>query len=111
MKIYDCFHAHAYRHVNGEEGSYEAFAGFHVIASAEVDGLIHNYLFIGSNRKAPEGQHAWGHIFATLEAADRFVARVQSAGEVNLDRWDLVGISDPNELPDYVTNPHRPEYN
>ena len=110
-KIYACFIEVEYRRVSGEEGSYDAFAGYGVIAQAEVDGLTHSYLFIGANRKAPEGQHAWAHIFGTREAAERFVARVQAAGEINLDRWDLVQISDPNELPDYVTNPHRPEYN
>ena len=50
------------------------------------------------------------HIERTWQAADAFCDRIYKVGSINPDKW-LDITRDPDELPDYVTDPHRAEFN
>lgn len=48
-------------------------------------------------------------VWHTQKSAEWFAAKVEKAGRINLDYWTMDRPHD--ELPDYVLNPWRPEYN
>jgi hypothetical protein len=107
LSVADVFTAPAYRRVNAEDGAFEAYAGDNVIAKiVDADGHVHSFVYAG-----PTGGML-PYLFTSGIKAAAFVERVKAAGRINAAAyWFLADVRDPNELPDYVVNPHRPEYN
>jgi hypothetical protein len=109
LATYDVFTAPFYRRVYNEEGPYEVVGGYNVFAKVgpDQDGNIDYYGYngVGSGCSAL-------HPFADNDAADRFAARVRSAGSINADHfWFCVGGANIHEVPDYVERWWLPEYN
>ncbi len=101
MKIHSAFTAPAYRQCENEEGRYDAFVGYNVFA--ETTGpLIEYHGYTGGEP---------GLKVFDLAAAEQLAERVKAAGSIRPELWEHVGNADCSELPDYVLNPWRPEYN
>lgn len=107
LKVHSVSDVPAYRRVRNEDGAYDAFIGYNVLAaSTDDEGYVSTFVYVGRIREAG------AYVFSDLEAAQRFIARVESAGCIDADGyWDCVGVTHRDELPDYVTNWWRPEYN
>lgn len=107
MKIIDCFYVPAYRHVRNEEDgeSYETPCGYNVVAKRdEGDGVVSEFICIGDDGAA--------YVFDTPEAAQKLVERVQDAGEIHAEKyWLEINRRHVDDLPDYVTDSHRAEFN
>jgi hypothetical protein len=105
--IYSAFTAQAYRRVNSEDGAYDTCIGYNVFVKLPVvAGIVETYVFVGRG-----GQGKGAEVFDG-DDADALVARIIQAGSADLaSEFDHVESVNVDELPDYVTNPHRPEYN
>jgi hypothetical protein len=89
----------------GEDGYFNYRGGWNVVASVHntEDGCNYHYLYKGEGELIES--------FDEQAKAEQVVTLVQKAGEIDEAFWHLQNIDDPNELPDYVTNWWRPEYN
>jgi len=87
-----------YAQINGEDGFYYAQRGYYVVAYTTDE--------FGN-------QVIWTHatdLFLTTKEAEAFISNVVGT-DILATAWNCVSVSNPNDLPDYVTNPGRPEYN
>ena len=101
----NAFYDRAYRWVNNEEGGYEAFCGYNVfVRNQDCDGYTFTWVYTAGGNGA--------NVFETEDAARDFVSYV-SREDYNLNDkfWECIEQSHPDDFPDYVINPHRPEYN
>lgn len=111
VKIVDCFTVPAYRRVNSEEGPYDAHCGWNVIAtSVGKCGRLFHWLYVGRKENPSADSHP-AVCFGRESAAQAHVNRQVSAGAIDDQWWWMFDMQDPNELPDYVLHPERPEYN
>jgi hypothetical protein len=101
MLLVDCevFKVDAYRTVRSEEGPYEAWAGYNVVARVLTEEGYNDYtLGIGL-------PVLFGHA-----DSDAVIDCLSRKGRINLGKWTLAE-SHCNGLPDYVTDPGRREFN
>jgi hypothetical protein len=107
VRICDVFSDRAYRRVYSEEGAYDAPDGYVVIAKAiDDDGYEDYYLYTRYEDETEPFN------FVTCEDADAFVARVICKGCIDAERyWFHYSRRHCYDLPDYVVNWWRPEYN
>jgi hypothetical protein len=104
QRITTCFYAPAYRHINGEEGSYDAFCGYNVFASFVEGSSIHYWFYSGRADNLPA-------VFPNEETAKQMQQGMLAKGWINSECWVCFESKPINELPDYVLNYHKPEYN
>ena len=107
VPVFDAWVENSYRRVNAEDGAYEVFNGYTVLArSVDGDGFISTYGYTAG---------AEDRLLAVCDDYDKalvFVGRIIERGRINSTRyWVCLGCEDSAALPDYVTNPGRPEYN
>lgn len=101
--IYQVFKTPAYTRVRTEEGDYDAFSGYNIVASCENEVCCEDYLYTGG---------AEFPVIFDSEGADKAVGQIEDKGSINADDyWDHINTRLKDALPDYVLNPHRPEYN
>jgi len=107
LTVHSVWAAYAYRQVNSEEGAYYAIAGHNVFVDLiDADGSVHVFVYGGPDNGGAR------YVFSDGAELDAFVARVKATARIKAAAyWLPVEVRDPNELPDYVVNPHRPEYN
>jgi hypothetical protein len=105
LPISDVFQAPAYRRVNSEEGAYDVCCGSNVLAFGvpDEDGVRIHYLYTGRDPVLPV-------LFEQEAFADETVEAIRNHGSINPKYWLDVNSDNIFALPDYVTNPHRPEY-
>lgn len=112
IKIESCFIVPAYRQVQSEEGPYEAHCGWNAIARSIGNcGRLFYWLYVGRKENPDPDAYNPPVVFGRESAARSYVDRLSAAGEINDRWWWCFQMVDPNELPDYVTHPERPEYN
>lgn len=100
----DCFLVPAYRYVQNEEGGYESFCGFNVVAYEKASqGVRRVWIYSGTSSSLPLPMEE--------KAAEKLRDRVLEALEGRPRYWYHSGSDDLTALPDYVTDPHRPEFN
>jgi hypothetical protein len=95
-----------YRRCNDEDGAYDAHVGY-IVRAVSADCADYTDHFIYSGRAGGEVPV----VFSGRDGAERLVDRIYSAGCINLAYWWCYLSVSCNELPDYVLNPDRPEYN
>ena|SRR5271157_3996687 len=110
VAVCDVFVDNYYGRGRNEDGAFEYLAGYVVFAKRiTFDGLVEVYGFSGC---VGNNDLSYLHVFDDKAEAEAFVGRVKDRGFIKAAAyWWLADITDPNELPDYVTNPGRPEYN
>lgn len=104
IKTIDTWTEPAYCQVMSDEGPYEAHMGYNVMAKI-VHGKNSFYLIY---RGTPDGSLP---MVLGETVAERLVSRIKERGTIDPTYWTFVANSDSEALPDYVLNPHRPEYN
>lgn len=104
LKVLDVFTGAAHCWVNSEDGGYYALQGYNVIARCAHDsGCVGSYVHSDS-----DGLHS---VFDYAEG-ERIADRIMKAGSIDPSKfWDCVSVTDPTDLPDYVLDPDRPEFN
>ena len=107
LPVCDVFTAPAYRNVHSEEGDYEAFCGYNLFAKVKIEGgYIETYLFTDGDKDGA------AYVFPDEAKADFCAHLIKCVGSITVpDLWVSVGCSHPDDLPDYVTDPYRPEFN
>lgn len=107
LPVCDAFVAPAYRNVHSEEGDYEAFCGYNLFAKVKSkDGYIETYLYTSGD------EYGAAYVFPNEAKACVYAQLVKSADYLPApDLWVSVHCSHPDDLPDYVTDPYRPEFN
>lgn len=112
VTVGEVFEVPAYRTVRTEEGSYEVRDGFNVIAYSEVrDDIRVCFLYVGDFDRSDANDYAPAYNFANESKAAAFVGRVKDSGRIDTTYWYAYKEENIMALPDYVLNPHRPEYN
>ncbi len=106
LVINDCFSAPSYRTVHLEDGVYETCVGRYVVAYVTNGDYREVYIFTKDADCAP---YVW--LNPDEDVADRFADRVLAAGTINEDLWMHVRSEKLHQLPDYVLDPTRPEFN
>jgi len=111
-KVFSCFHVPAYRQVDSEEGPYEALCGWNVVATTDDGGGWSSQYVLSHGPLVEPPAFNLPRLFDTQEQAERLVERVLAAKEIDGTKWFKNGpASHADQLPDYVTNWWRPEYN
>jgi hypothetical protein len=111
VKITDCFLAPAYHQVCSEEGRYDAHCGWNVLASSTDErGYRIHWLYVG-RKENPEATSHPAVVFGRESAAQSYADHRIEAGEIDDRYWWDFDSQNPNDLPDYVLHPERPEYN
>jgi hypothetical protein len=105
IKVATAFVEPAHRRVQSEEGPYDARCGYNVIARSEADkqGGVTEYIHTGG-QGIPS-------LFQDADRAQRLIADKAKTLGINPALWQAISSHNIHTLPDYVTNPHRPEYN
>lgn len=97
----------AYCQARNEEGSYDYKAGYNVFCELTyADGTRRHLFYIGREKGSQVPV-----LFRTKEAADRLCINATWKGSIRSECWHCYKIININDLPDYVTDPHRPEFN
>lgn len=108
IEICDVFSVPAYFQAVSEEGErYEYQRGFNVIVYAmdpEHPRVRDTFLYTGRNCEAAICFEGESFLQETLNA-------IRGKGSINPVFWTHINSENLDALPDYVTNPHRPEYN
>jgi hypothetical protein len=91
MKILDVWAESQYKQVMGEEGTYDAHAGYHLIAQTynEEEKVWEYFMHF--------------HAFRDDKEADKFAERVKEAGEICEKHWDFIKRDVPFEIPYWAT--------
>ena len=107
LPVCDVFVAPAYRNVKSEEGDYEAFCGYNLVAKVrDKNGCVSSHIYTNGNKDGA------CFVFPNHEGADLYAHLVERKGSIDADKyWVCVGCSHPDDLPDYVTDPYRAEFN
>ena len=107
LPISDAWAEPAYRRVNSEEGAYDAFCGYNLLARVRTkDGYVETYLYTNGDEDGA------AYVFPNQQQADLCTHLVKSKGSIDAEAlWLCVGCADPDALPDYVTDPYRAEFN
>lgn len=105
IAINEVFAVPAYRQATSPEGEkYEYKCGENIVAYV-VNGRTRDaYLYVGRGYDVPICFENPSLVLDTLEA-------IQAKGSINPDYWYHYNRENLDSLPDYVLNPHRPEYN
>ena len=91
MKIVDVWAESQYKQVMGEEGPYEAHAGYHLIAKTHnVEEKYTEYFM-----------HF--HAFHDDKKAEKFAERVKASGEIDKKHWDFIKRDYQCEIPYWAT--------
>lgn len=97
MQAFQTFVVPAYVRVDSEEGQYDAQSGYNLVAKTQdANGIVTEWVYNERIDHEPTAQEA---------------ARACKALGFNESMFTAVSVYDPQELPDYVLNPQRPEYN
>ena len=107
VTVFDVWVENAYHHCRNEDGEYDRFIGYTVLAkSVDCDGFISTYGYTAGN------EDRLLEVCDDYAKVNTFVGRIIERGRINSTRyWVCLSCEDSAALPDYVTNPHRPEYN
>ena len=111
-RITEAHYQKAYYNVSNEDGCYEAHRGYNVFVNwVDEDNCRHEAVYVGRREHANSEDYAPCVVF-TEDDAESFVDYINSVGSVDIDGWWYWFSSMRCDgMPDYVINPHRPEYN
>ncbi len=91
MKIVDVWVESQYKQVMGEDGPYDAHAGYHLIAKThDIEEKFSEYFM-----------HF--HAFCDDKKAEKFAERVLAAGEIDEKHWDCIKRDYHCEIPYWAT--------